>query len=196
VPHILSSSEFTSTKATLLILYDEGYTQCSSNTGGTGECLLRVFQWTSSEEGLQISPAGASHYFLSVNDRSRVGLSSLNSNDAGAPKPARSFWCLHEQLSSVDELHNFPLYSRGEQSVTFTATTTGGTAPYTITWSLADGATGTGGIHHPYLRQRTILHSNRKCDRLIYTSQTTTSSQTITVKTTHSRGGTCVSGIF
>jgi Phosphoesterase family len=89
-PHILSSSEFTSTKATLLILYDEGYTQCS-NTGGTGECLYASFSGPVAKKGVQISPAGASHYSFLSTIEAAWGLSSLNSNDAGAPNMIASF---------------------------------------------------------------------------------------------------------
>src|SRR5712664_1366123 len=91
VPHILSSSEFTSTTATLLILYDEGYTQCSSNTGGTGERLYASFSGPSAKKGVQISPAGASHYSYLSTIEAAWGLSSLNSNDAGAPTMLGAF---------------------------------------------------------------------------------------------------------
>ncbi len=92
VPQILSSSEFASTKAALLILYDEGYnTQCSSNTGGTGECLYASFSGPAAKKGVQISPAGASHYSYLSTIEAAWGLSSLNSNDAGAPTMLGAF---------------------------------------------------------------------------------------------------------
>ena len=90
VPHILSSSEFTSTKAALLILYDEGYSQCS-NTGGTGECVYASFSGPAAKKGVQISPAGASHYSYLSTIEAAWSLSSLNSNDAGAPDMLGAF---------------------------------------------------------------------------------------------------------
>jgi Phosphoesterase family len=90
VPHILSSAEFASTKATLLILYDEGYTQCA-NTGGTGECLYASFSGPAAKKGAQISPAGASHYSYLSTIEGAWGLSSLTSNDANAPNLLSAF---------------------------------------------------------------------------------------------------------
>jgi hypothetical protein len=90
VPHVLSSSEFTSTKATLMILYDEGYSQCS-NTGGTGECVYASFSGPVAKKGVQISPAGASHYSYLSTMEAAWGLSSLNPNDAGAPNMLGAF---------------------------------------------------------------------------------------------------------
>jgi hypothetical protein len=54
VPKILASTEFTSSKATLLVLYDEGYNQCS-NTGGTGECVYASFSGPAAKKAVQIS---------------------------------------------------------------------------------------------------------------------------------------------
>jgi phosphoesterase family protein len=90
VPHILGSSEFTSTKATLLILYDEGYTQCS-NTGGTGECVYASFSGPATKKGVKISPADASHYSYLSTIEAAWGLSSLTSNDASAPNLLSAF---------------------------------------------------------------------------------------------------------
>jgi phosphatidylinositol-3-phosphatase len=90
VPQILSSAEFTSTKATLLVLYDEGYTRCS-NTGGTGECLYASFSGPVAKKGAQISPAGASHYSYLSTIETAWGLSPLNSNDASAPNMLAAF---------------------------------------------------------------------------------------------------------
>jgi hypothetical protein len=90
VPSVLSSAEFRSTKAALLILYDEGYTQCS-NTGGTGECVYATFSGPVSKKGVQLSPLNASHYSYAAMIETAWGLSSLNSNDAGAPSLTDAF---------------------------------------------------------------------------------------------------------
>src|SRR5437016_11713245 len=52
VPKILASTEFTTTKATLLVLYDEGYNQCT-NTGGTGECVYASFSGPAAKQGVR-----------------------------------------------------------------------------------------------------------------------------------------------
>jgi hypothetical protein len=90
VPHILSSTEFTSTKATLLIIYDEGYTSCS-NTGGTGECVYASFSGPAAKKGAQIGPASSSHYSYLSTIEAAWGLSSLTSNDASAPSLLSAF---------------------------------------------------------------------------------------------------------
>ncbi len=77
---------------------------------------------------------------------------------------------MHEQLSSVDELHNFPLYSRGEQCRNIHSHNHRRHSTLHYHLELWRRGNWNRSIHHPYLRQRTILHSNRKCDRLIYTS--------------------------
>ena len=147
VPKILSSTEFTTTKATLLLLYDEGYSQCT-NTGGTGECLYASFSGPTANKGVQISPAGASHYSYLSTIEVAWGLPSINSNDAGAPNMLAAFAtscttnCPPPPLStSFTASPSTPLVN---VQVIFTATTTGGTAPYAYSWSFGDGATSTG----------------------------------------------------
>jgi phosphatidylinositol-3-phosphatase len=92
VPKILASPLFTytSSKATLLILYDEGYTACN-NTGGTGECVYASFSGPAAKKGQQISPANASHYSYLSMIEAAWGLSSINQNDAGAPNMMSAF---------------------------------------------------------------------------------------------------------
>jgi len=67
-------------------------------------------------------------------------------------------------------------------AVTFTATTTGGTAPYTVNWSFGDGATGTGAsVTHTYAGAQSFTVTENATDSST-PPQTATSSQTITVK--------------
>lgn len=187
VPQILSSKEFTITKATLLIVFDEGYTGCS-NTGGTGECVYASFSGPVAKKGLQLSPPGASHYSYLSTIEAAWGLTSLTSNDAGAPNILGAFGACTSNcpLSTSFTVSTGAPVVNG--AVTFTATTTGGTAPYTMTWSLGDGTTGTGAsVTHIYASAQSFAVTENATDSST-PAQTVTSSQTITVKA--SSGGT------
>jgi len=184
VPRILSSPLFSSTgsKATLLILYDEGYTQCSSNTGGTGECLYASFSGPVAKKGVQISPAGASHYSYLSTIEAAWGLSSLNSNDASAPNLLGAFGACTSNCPLSTSFTASPSPPVANSAVTFTTTTTGGTAPYTVNWSFGDGATGTGAsVTHTYAGAQSFTVTENVTDSST-PPQTATSSQTITVK--------------
>ncbi len=184
VPKILISTEFTTTKATLLLLYDEGYSQCT-NTGGTGECVYASFSGPAANKGVQISPAGASHYSYLSTIEAAWGLPSINSNDAGAPNMLSAFAascttnCPPPPLStSFTASPSTPLVN---VQVIFTATTTGGTVPYTVSWSFGDGATGTGTIvSHTYPSPGTYTVTLTVTDASI-PQQQATASKTVTV---------------
>jgi len=65
--------------------------------------------------------------------------------------------------------------------VTFTSTTTGGTSPYTITWSFGDGSTGTGAtVTHTYSTAQSFTVTETGSDSSS-PSQTATSSKSVTV---------------
>src|SRR5438876_163974 len=189
VPGILASTEFTTTKATLLVLYDEGYNQCT-NTGGTGECVYASFSGPAAKKGVQISPAGATHYSYLSTIEAAWGLSSINSNDAGAPDMLSAFGaacttnCPPSPLST--SFTPSPSTTLVNVPVTFTATTSGGTAPYTISWNFGDGATGTGTIAtHSYSGAQTFTVTETAKDSSS-PQQTVTSSQTFTVSSSTS----------
>ncbi|TMI22673.1 PKD domain-containing protein [Candidatus Bathyarchaeota archaeon] len=192
VPKILASTEFTTTKATLLVLYDEGYNQCAS-TGGTGECVYASFSGPVAKKGVQISPPNASHYSYLSTIEAAWGLSPINSNDGGAPNMLSAIGaacttnCPPLPLST--SFTASPSTALVSVPVTFTATTSGGTAPYTISWNFGDGATGTGAIStqsYPVAQTFTVTETAKDSSS---PQQTVTSSQTVTVSSSTSLTG-------
>jgi phosphatidylinositol-3-phosphatase len=181
VPKILSSTEFTTTKATLLIVYDEGFTQCAS-TGGTGECVYASFSGPAAKKSIQLNPTGASHYSYLSTIEAAWGLPSLTSNDASAPNMLGAFGtpCIANcplatsfTTSASSPLVNVP--------VIFTTTITGGTAPYTVSWNFGDGTTGIGVIvthTYTYVQSFTIRETATDSSS---PQKSATTSQTVTV---------------
>src|SRR5437016_9832210 len=115
-----------------------------------GRVRLRIFQRTSSKARSQISPPNASHYSYLSTIEAAWGLSSINSNDAGAPNMLSAFGaacttsCPPPPLST--SFTASPSTTLVNVPVTFTATTSGGTAPYTISWTFGDGSSATGAV--------------------------------------------------
>jgi len=181
VPKILSSTEFTSTKAALLVVYDEGYTQCS-NTGGTGECVYASFIGPAAKKGVQLSPTGASHYSYLSTIEAAWALTSLTSNDAGAPNLLSAFGAVCVTNCPLATSFTFlPSNPSVNSPVTFTAVTTGGTLPYNVSWSFGDGGTGTGVIvTHTYTSAQSFTITETAKDSSTPT-QTSTSSQSVTI---------------
>src|SRR4029077_5293392 len=172
---------FTTTKATLLIVFDEGYTGCS-NTGGTGECVYASFSGPVAKKGLRLSPPGASHYSYLSTIEAAWGLTSLTANDAGAPNMLGAFGACTSNCPPSTSFSISTSSPAVNGPVTFIATTTGGTAPYTITWSFGDGTTGTGAsVTHTYASAQSFAVTENVTDSST-PPQTATSSQIITVK--------------
>ncbi len=93
VPKILASPLFASSgsKATLLVLFDEGYTNCNNNTGGTGECVYASFIGPTVKKGTQLNTTSVSHYSFSSTLEAAWGLGNLGANDVGAPTLTSAF---------------------------------------------------------------------------------------------------------
>src|SRR5207253_10361560 len=134
---------------------------------------------------VQISPSGASHYSYLSTIETAWGLSSINSNDAGAPNMLGAFSaacsanCPPPPLST--SFTAIPASAIVNSPVTFTAVTTGGTLPYTVSWSFGDGSSAIGIIvTHTFNSANAFTVSETSKDSSS-PQQNATSSNTITV---------------
>ena len=194
VPKILASTEFATTRATLLVVYDEGYTQCA-NTGGNGQCVYASFSGPAAKKALQLSPPNASHYSYLATIEAAWGLTSINANDAGAPNLLGAFSpaCITSCPLSTTFTAS-PSLPIVNAPVAFAATTRGGTAPYITTWNFGDGFSGSALLTtHRYATAGSFTVTETATDSSS-PQQTATASQTIIVSSSLTGNfGTCAS---
>src|SRR6266849_2379057 len=133
VPQILSSTLFTTQKAALFIVYDEGNdVQCS--TGGP-DCVYASWSGPAAKKGFTSSNS-YSHYSYLHTVEDNWGLPTLTSNDAGALVMSEFFTASTALSISVSFTPSTPSVG---QTVTFSATVSGGTPPYGVGWDFGDG---------------------------------------------------------
>jgi hypothetical protein len=108
-------------------------------------------------------------------------LPTLTANDAAA-SPMTEIFGTSTPPGQTTSFTVSPSAPQVNSAVTFTATTTGGTAPYAVSWSFGDGATGTGAsVTHTYASAQSFTVTENVMDSST-PSQTATSSHTITVQ--------------
>lgn len=181
---LFASNLFTSGKRVLLLLW---WDECGASNGGSG-CNSNGDTpnvWYGPHAGInagftsQVNNAYDEYSILHLIENNWA-LPTINTIDAAAqtmtdvfgsstpPPLATSF-----TISPLTPIVNVP--------VTFTATTTGGTSPYTITWNFGDSTTGTGAsLTHIFtsLQSHTITETAKDSSS---PSQSATSSKTVTV---------------
>ncbi len=183
---LLASSLFTSGKRVLLLLW---WDECGASNGGSG-CNSNGDTpnvWYGPHAGIkagltsQVSNAYDEYSILHLIENN-WSLSSLNSIDGAAQTMTDIFGPLTTSftVSPSTPIVNLP--------ITFTATTTGGKSPYTISWGFGDGTIGTGAsVTHTYTSAQSFTVTENVTDSST-PPQTATSSQTIAVKA--ASGGT------
>ena len=179
VPNILNSNTFTTQRAALFIVFDEGNGWCPLN-GSSEDCVYAVWAGPLAKTGFATSNL-YNHYSWTKTIETNWNLAGLTSNDANA-KPMTEFFksSTPPVLLSTSFTYS-PSSPQVSQQVSFTASASGGTAPYTFSWAFGDGATGTGAaVYHTYSTtgSYSVLLTAKDSSP---SQQTATSQQTITV---------------
>jgi hypothetical protein len=151
VPKILNSAVFTTQRAALFIVYDEGTGGCKPHpcSGSTDDYIYAVWAGPQVKRGYMCN-ASYSHYsFLSTLEWN-WGLKNLTSND-GSARPMNELFtngpACELQTGFIYNLR----YIQSGQAIAFSALASGGVQPYSYTWTFGDGGIGTGqNISHTY----------------------------------------------
>ncbi len=130
IPNILNSNTFKTTRAALVVTFDEGNGYCPLN-GGSEDCLYTVWAGPVAKTNFA-STTKYDHYSLTKTIETNWNIQSLTTNDAGAS-------AMTEFLRATTQSTDFAI-SANPSSLT---TTSGSLATSTITAASLNGFTGT-----------------------------------------------------
>jgi chitodextrinase len=180
VPRILSSMVFTTQRAALFIVYDEG-TNTSPGAGtcpiGSGDCVYAVWAGPRVKQGYMCG-ASYSHYsFLSTLEWN-WGLDNLTSND-GSARPMNELFSTGQPCELQTGFTNNPSNLIAGQTTKLSALASGGVQPYSYTWNFGDGGNGRGQtIGHAYQKAGSYTTTLTVTDAA---GTATTASRTLTI---------------
>jgi PKD repeat protein len=147
VPLILSSKMFTTQKAALFIVFDEGNDLCP--TGASGDCVAAEWSGPAVKTAYS-STTSYNHYSYLSTLEAGWSLASLTSNDASATPMTEFFGTSTPPMLSASITHT-PSSPQVGQTVSFIGSASGGTSPYSYAWNFGDGSTGTSSsVTHAY----------------------------------------------
>jgi len=141
VPLILSSRMFTAQKAALFIVFDEGSDVCPTGNSKS-DCV--VAEWAGpAVKKVYTSTTSYDHYSYLSTLEANWNLPGLTSNDASAT-PMTEFFGTSPPPTLSARFTYSPSSPQIGQTVSFTGSASGGTSPYSYSWSFGDGSTGIG----------------------------------------------------
>lgn len=181
VPNILNSQTFTTQRSALFIIYDEGNGYCPLN-GSSEDCVYAVVAGPEAKTSF-VTSNPYNHYSLTRTIEANWDLPTLTSNDANAT-PLTEFFTSTPRVVLSTSFTYSPASPQVGQIVWFTASGSGGTAPYNFTWNFGDGASGVGAkAYHSYATAGpySVVLTARDSSPV---QETATSSQTIVVSNT------------
>src|SRR6266487_53886 len=178
VPLILSSRMFTTQKAALFIVFDEGNDFCPTGNSKS-DCVVAEWAGPAVKKAYS-STTSYNHYSYLSTLEANWNLASLTANDASAP-PMTEFFGTSPPPSLSASFTYSPSSPQVGQTVSFTGSASGGASPYSYSWSFGDGSTGTGtSAKHTYSSAGTLTVALTVRDNGS-PQQATTSQQSITV---------------
>ena len=178
VPLILSSRMFTTQNAALFIVFDEGNDFCPTGNSSS-DCVVAAWAGPAVKKAYSSSTSYNHYSYLSTLEAS-WNLPSLTSNDASATPMTEFFGTSPPPTLSASFTYS-PSSPQIGQAVSFTSSASGGSTPYTYSWSFGDGSTGTGSSpKHTYSSAGTLTVALTVKDNGS-PQQTKTSQQSITV---------------
>src|SRR6266699_2950890 len=178
VPLILSSRMFTTQKAALFIVFDEGNDFCPTGNSSS-DCVVAEWSGPAVKRAYN-STTSYNHYSYLSTLEANWNLASLTANDASAPPMTEFFGTSPPPTLSASFMYS-PSSPQIGQTVSFTGSASGGTLPYSFSWSFGDGSTGTGSpVTHSFSSAGTLTVALTVKDNGS-PQQATTSQQPITV---------------
>ena len=178
VPLILSSRMFTTQKAALFIVFDEGNDFCPTGNSNS-DCVLAEWSGPAVKKAYSSSTSYNHYSYLSTLE-ANWNLPSLTSNDASAT-PMTEFFGTSPPPTLLASFTYSPSFPQTGQTVSFTSSVSGGSPPYSYSWSFGDGSTGMGSSpQHTYSSTGTLTVALTVKDNGS-PQQTTTSQQSLTV---------------
>src|SRR5881296_2264573 len=173
VPNILKSTTFTTQRSALFVVFDEGNGYCPLNQSTTEDCVYAVWAGPLAKANYGTTNL-YNHYSWLRTVEVNWNLQALTSNDANAT-PMTEFFTANPLSASFTYSPSNPA---PVLAVTFTASATGGTQPYSYSWDFGDGSTSNGqSVNHSYLLTGTYtvtLTVNDANGATVSTSQTVT----------------------
>jgi len=173
VPQILNSTTFTTQRAALFVVFDEGNGYCPLNNTSE-DCVYAVWAGQGTRNSF-VTTNPYNHYSFVRTVETNWNLASMSTNDAAATPMTEFFAYTPLSVSfTYTPANPGPL-----QTIQFTATVIGGTQPYGYAWDFGDGSTATGSTtSHFYLLPGTYTVVVTVTDGL---GQSASASKTVTV---------------